>query len=135
MPALARISISSFRVSWTASTPSRFLSPQQGRRPPEGARTVGYNAAQLDGLSPAWFAMVRRVGVPIEVAGHVMYPGFRFATVQGQNFHWFLRRNCAVTPGQLGLVYLSLCVVTLALGWMFWVQGATLVLPIAWLEL
>lgn len=64
-----------------------------------------------------------------------MYPGFRFATVQGQNFHWFLRRNCAVTPRQLGLVYLSLCVVTLALGWMFWVQGATLVLPIAWLEL
>lgn len=65
----------------------------------------------------------------------VMNPVFRFATVQGQNFQWFLRRNCSVTPRQLALIYLSLCVLSLAIGVLFWVKGATLVLPIAWIEL
>jgi uncharacterized membrane protein len=64
-----------------------------------------------------------------------MNPIFRFATVQGQNFQWFLRRNCSVTPRQLGYIYLSLCVVSLGTGVVFWFQGATLILPIAWLEL
>lgn len=60
---------------------------------------------------------------------------FRFATVQGQNIHWFLRRNCSVTPAQLGWLYASLCVVSLGIGTFFWFQGALLVLPFAWLEL
>ena len=64
-----------------------------------------------------------------------MNPVFRFATVQGQNFHWFLRRNCSISPRQLGWIYLSLCAVSLVIGVLFWLQGATLVLPIAWLEL
>ena len=62
-------------------------------------------------------------------------PAFHFATVQGQNIHWFLRRNCSVTPAQLGWLYASLCVVTLGIGTFFWFQGALLILPIAWLEL
>ena len=62
-------------------------------------------------------------------------PAFQFATVQGQNIHWFLRRNCSVTPAQLGWLYASLCVVTLGIGTFFWFQGALLILPIAWLEL
>ena len=45
-----------------------------------------------------------------------MNPVFRFATVQGQSFQWFLRRNCSVTPIQLGWMYLSLCVVSLGIG-------------------
>jgi uncharacterized membrane protein len=60
---------------------------------------------------------------------------FRFATVQGQNIHWFLRRNCSVTPAQLGWLYASLCAVTLGIGMVFWLHGALLVLPFAWLEL
>ena len=60
---------------------------------------------------------------------------FRFATVQGQNSQWFLRRNCSVTPRQLGWMYLSLCAVSLSIGTAFWFQGAKLVLPFAWLEL
>jgi uncharacterized membrane protein len=60
---------------------------------------------------------------------------FRFATVQGQAIHWFLRRNCSVTPAQLGWLYASLCAVTLAIGTFFWFQGAVLILPFAWLEL
>jgi len=65
----------------------------------------------------------------------VSNPVFRFATVQGQNIHWFLQRNCSVTPAQLAWLYASLCVVSLAIGTFFWWQGATLVLPFAWLEL
>jgi len=60
---------------------------------------------------------------------------FRFATVQGQAIHWFLGRNCSVTPAQLGWLYLSLCLVTMGVGTFFWFQGAVLVLPFAWLEL
>lgn len=62
-------------------------------------------------------------------------PVFRFATVQGQNIHWFLKRNCSVTPAQLGWFYASLCVVSLAIATFFWLQGAVLILPFAWLEL
>ena len=60
---------------------------------------------------------------------------FRFATVSGQNTQWFLRRNCSVSPAQLGGLYLSLCVVSLGIGAMFWAQGAVLVMPFVWLEL
>ena len=59
---------------------------------------------------------------------------FRFATVQGQNIQWFLRRNCSVTPQQLGWVFLSLCLVSLVIGTAFWFHGAKLVLPFAWVE-
>jgi len=65
----------------------------------------------------------------------VSNPGFRFATVQGQNIHWFLKRNCSVTPAQLGWLYASLCVVSLGIGAVFWFQGALLVLPFAGAEL
>lgn len=71
----------------------------------------------------------------IGMAARVMNSVFHFATVQGQSFQWFLRRNCSVTPRQLVMIYLSLCVVSLAIGGLFWFRGATLVLPIAWLEL
>ena len=62
-------------------------------------------------------------------------PVFRFATVSGQNVHWFLKRNCSITPSQLGWLYASLCAVSLGIGAAFWLQGAHLVLPLAWLEL
>ncbi len=60
---------------------------------------------------------------------------FRFATVQDQTIHWFLKRNCSVTPAQLGWLYASLCAVSLGIGTFFWFQGAVLVLPFAWIEL
>jgi uncharacterized membrane protein len=65
----------------------------------------------------------------------VSNPVFRFATVSGQTIHWFLKRNCSVTPAQLVWVYASLCVVSLGIGAFFWVMGARLVMPFAWLEL
>lgn len=60
---------------------------------------------------------------------------YRFATVQGQAIHWFLRRNCSVSPAQLGWLYASLCVVSLGIGGIFWWEGAVMVLPFAWVEL
>jgi uncharacterized membrane protein len=65
----------------------------------------------------------------------VSNPVFRFATVQDQNIIWFLKRNCSVTPAQLGWLYASLCAVSLGIGVFFWFQGAPLVLPFAWIEL
>lgn len=62
-------------------------------------------------------------------------PVFRFATVQGQDTHWLLQRNCSVSPAQLAWLYVSLCFVSLGIGTFFWIQGATLVLPFAWIEL
>jgi uncharacterized membrane protein len=60
---------------------------------------------------------------------------YRFATVSGQSVQWFLKRNCSITPAQLGWLYASLCVVSLGIGSFFWAHGATLVLPFAWVEL
>jgi uncharacterized membrane protein len=65
----------------------------------------------------------------------VSNPVFRFATVQGQNIHWFLKRNCSVTPVQLGWFYASLCAVSLGIATFFWFKGAVLILPFAWAEL
>ncbi|MDB5965113.1 MAG: putative transrane protein [Polaromonas sp.] len=70
-------------------------------------------------------------------------PAFRFASVSahGEPGHghgsvlWSLRRNCSVTPAQLGWLYLSLCFVSLGIATFFWVQGARAVMPFAWLEL
>ena len=62
-------------------------------------------------------------------------PVFRFARVSGQNIDWMLKRNCSVTPTQLGWAYGMLCVVSLGIGAGFWLLGAPFVLGFAWLEL
>ena len=60
---------------------------------------------------------------------------FRFAHVSGQALAWRLRRNCSVTPGQLGSFYASVCVVSAVVGLVFWHMGARLVMAFAGLEL
>ena len=62
-------------------------------------------------------------------------PAYQFAKESGPSIHWRLRRNCSVTPAQLGWIYLSLCLVSLGIGLFFWLQGATLVLAFAGLEI
>ena len=59
---------------------------------------------------------------------------YQFAQVSGHTIHWRLKRNCSVTPIQLGWLYLSLCAVSLGIGVFFWLQGATFVLAFAGLE-
>ena len=60
---------------------------------------------------------------------------YQFAQESGPAIHWQLRRNCSVTPSQLGWLYLSLCGLSLGIGLFFWFQGATLVLAFAGLEI
>ncbi|MBS7808310.1 DUF2244 domain-containing protein [Variovorax sp. PCZ-1] len=64
---------------------------------------------------------------------------FRFATANatanGSQVIWRLLKNCSVTPAQLGLLYASLCVVSLGIATMFWLQGAKMIMPFAWIEL
>lgn len=48
---------------------------------------------------------------------------------------WLLKRNCSITPRQMGAVYMSLCLVSLLIGGFFYAQGAPLVLAFAGLEL
>ena len=71
-------------------------------------------------------------------------PALRFgsrpmAVISGDMNHigvqWLLKRNCSVTPAQLLALFMSLSVVSLGIATFFWFQGATLVMPFAWLEL
>ena len=68
-------------------------------------------------------------------------PRFASTPVQGltaqdpDGVQWLLKRNCSVTPVQLACLYLSLCVVSLAIAGFFWVQGAKMVMLFSWLEL
>ena len=60
---------------------------------------------------------------------------WRLATLSSDGVSWLFRPNCSVTPGQLGVFFLSLCVVSLSVALFFWSQGASLVLPFAAIEL
>ena len=57
------------------------------------------------------------------------------ATVSEDGVQWLLRRNCSVTPGQLGGMFVALTVLSLLVAGFFWSMGATLVLPFTALEL
>ena len=65
----------------------------------------------------------------------------RFGALSGaggrtvESVQWLLKRNCSITPHQLLNFYASLCVLSLGIAGLFWAQGATLVMPFAWLEL
>lgn len=61
---------------------------------------------------------------------------FGSESVEGEwSVQWSMRRNCSCTPRQMLIFFASLCVVSLGIGTLFWVQGATLVMPFVWLEL
>ena len=52
-----------------------------------------------------------------------------------QALQWLQKRNCSLTPRQLGLFYLSLSAVSLLIGVFFFLQGAPVVLVFTGLEL
>lgn len=60
---------------------------------------------------------------------------YRFARIGDESVAWHLRRNCSVTPRQFGVLYASLCLVSLAIGAWFWLLGARLVMGFAVIEL
>ena len=81
-------------------------------------------------LQPTPAFRFARALAPSGSSVHTLPPGH-----PGQAVQWLLKRHCSVTPAQLGWLYLSLCVLSLGIATFFWVQGATLVMPFAWLEL
>ena len=62
----------------------------------------------------------------------------RFGAASGAGEYtvqWLLKRNCSATPRQMVGFYASLCALSLVIGTAFWLQGATRVMPFAWVEL
>jgi len=53
----------------------------------------------------------------------------------GEAVQWLFKRNCSISPRQLGVVYASLWVVSLIIGGVFMWHGAPLVAAFAGLEL
>lgn len=72
--------------------------------------------------------------VPLPNGGDAWQLGRRLA-VGGDGLQWDLRRNCALTPAQMGKVYASLCLLSLLIAAPFALQGAPVVLAFAGLEL
>jgi hypothetical protein len=64
-----------------------------------------------------------------------MNPRYRFAQTDANGWRWHLVRNCSIKPRQLAGFYALLCVISIAIGTGFWLQGATLVAPFTLLEL
>jgi len=60
---------------------------------------------------------------------------YRLAMVTVEGVHWRLRRNCSVSPKQLGGMFVLLCALSLTVAGFFWSQGAWMVLPFSAMEL
>jgi uncharacterized membrane protein len=60
---------------------------------------------------------------------------YRLATVSEDGVSWVLRRNCSLTPRQLGGLFAMLCTLSLAVSGFFWLQGAWMVLTFSAVEL
>lgn len=63
---------------------------------------------------------------------------FRFgreSASAGGSVQWLLKRNCSLAPRQLLAFYASLCALSLVIAALFWMRGATLVVPFAGVEL
>lgn len=60
--------------------------------------------------------------------------GRRLPGVGEVSVQWLFKRNCSMAPRQLFGFYAGLCAVSLGIAALFWMLGATLVMPFAWLE-
>jgi len=76
-------------------------------------------------VSSEWFAPAARE----YRFGHAMQAGAGGASMQ-----WLLKRNCSLAPRQLLWFYMGLSGLSLGIAVGFWLHGATLVMPFAWLE-
>jgi uncharacterized membrane protein len=60
---------------------------------------------------------------------------YRLASVTADGIHWVLRRNCSVTPRQLGAMYALLSTLSLVVAGFFWTHGVWMVLLFSVVEL
>lgn len=112
------------------------MSPsRRKRRPlsslcPESARCQIPPTMSASIASPTWPAHAApgawRFGRPVQLPGEEGGTG---------GVQWVLRRNCSLTPGQLAIFYLSVCMVSLVIASGFALYGAPVVLWFAGLEL
>jgi uncharacterized membrane protein len=76
--------------------------------------------------------------VPGRIATAPAPAGLRFGrTLAGAgdpSVQWLFKRNCSMAPRQLFGFFAVLCLLSLGIAAMFWMLGATLVMPFAWLE-
>jgi uncharacterized membrane protein len=56
-------------------------------------------------------------------------------TTSGRQWVWMLCRNCALTPRQVGAVYLSLVAASAVIATVFLLRGAWMILPFSVLEM
>lgn len=104
--------------------------------PKPGPAPATISRFELKGIFPALARRPEGGRSPEPVVGvSQSNNAFRFAIPSESGPEWRLRRNCSVTPAQLGFLYASLCVVSSGVAGFFWAQGATLVLPFAVVEL
>lgn len=80
-------------------------------------------------FAPHAWPMRERSAAPL---GRELVP--QGATGSPPALRWRLKRNCSVSPSQLGLVFASLCAVSLSIGLFFLWHGAPFVLGFAGLE-
>ena len=72
----------------------------------------------------------------IAIASSAWALRFGVASSHGEpSVQWLLKRNCSSTPHQMAIFFASLCVLSVGIATVCWVQGATLVVPFAGLEL
>lgn len=60
---------------------------------------------------------------------------YRLASETADGIHWVLRRNCSVTPRQLGVMYVLLSTLSLVVAGFFWTRGVRMVLLFSVVEL
>lgn len=56
-------------------------------------------------------------------------------TASGKQWVWMLSRNCALTPRQVGVFYLSLVTASMAIATFFLLKGAWMILPFSVVEM
>lgn len=85
-------------------------------------------------ISPAWRASSHRVQFRFgRETGAVWAAGAKDRTPW--SVAWVFKRNSSLAPRQVLWFYASLCVLSLGLGGIFWLRGATMVMPFAWIEM
>lgn len=85
-------------------------------------------------ISPAWRASTHRVQFRFGREAGGAWPDGAAARVPW-SVQWVFKRNSSLAPRQVMWFYASLCVLSLGLAAVFWLRGATMVMPFAWLEM
>jgi len=85
-------------------------------------------------ISPAWRASSHKVQFRFgHETGAVWTDGAKARTPW--SVAWVFKRNSSLAPRQVMWFYASLCVLSLGLAGIFWLRGATMVMPFAWIEM